>query len=391
MTTFQDVAGVDPSTTRYRTVAALRDHGVLSRAGLARATSLAPSTITAVVRGLSDEGLVVEAGPPAGGRGTALRVKGQLATVAGVDFGFRTVRLLVADVHATELARAERALPDGYDSARGLQVVREMIDDTLGASGLAGRALSGIGVALPGPVDSERQEVAPSSVLPGWARTTASAVSAALGAPAVIENDANLAALGEHVYGAGRQGSSTLTVKIHSGIGAGIVLGDRLVTGSAGGAGEIGHVLVDRLGPLCRCGKRGCLDTVAAVPAVLASMSPLHPGLRFADFLAMVAADDPGARRIAADAAELVGGVVATACLLLAPDTVVVVGALARAGEVVVEPVRRAVQEAAVPGRAAPVVTAGQLGDRHTAMGAVALALGGLGWRRMAGAKALLP
>lgn len=387
MANFRDVAGDDSSSTRYRTVAALLDGGAMSRAQLARQTALAPSTITAVVKSLMDEGVVVEGiaedAPTAPDRGArrSLWLNPSLAIVIGVDFGFRTVRLLVVDLFARELASGERRLPDHYTAAVGLRVARELLDETLGTAGLASSDISAAGVALPGPIDPQQQRVGVSAVLPGWAGVTAAEIAQALGVPAEIENDANLAALGEHVFGAGRGARDSITIKIHSGVGAGIIVRNEVVSGRAGGAGEIGHTLVDPRGPLCRCGKRGCLDTYAAVPAILASMRPLHPDLEFAGFMQLVESGDPGAVRVARDAADLVGQAAATACLLLAPDCVVIVGALARARELVLDPIRDAIAAVALPDSTViPDVLLGELGNRHTEMGAVALALREIGW-----------
>jgi predicted NBD/HSP70 family sugar kinase len=384
MTNFRDVAGGDPAATRFRAIAALRDGGPMSRAELARQTALAPSTITAIVRSLGEEGIILPAAPRGdapGGRGRELRLNPDLGIVLGLDFGFRTVRSLVVDLAATERSRGERPLPDHYSAHEGLAIARELMDETIRSAGLTHADIAAVGIALPGPIDPSGQRVGGSAVLQGWASVSAADISEALGVPVLIENDSNLAALGEHVFGAGRDVRDSITIKMHSGIGAGIIVRDELVTGTAGGAGEIGHTLVDARGPLCRCGKRGCLDTYAAVPAILAAMQPLHAALDFPGFIRLIDAGDPGAERVARDAADLVGQAVATACLLLAPSCVVIVGALARAGDVVLDPIRDAIANVALPESGViPDVRLGSLGDRHTAMGAVALALGDLGW-----------
>lgn len=384
MTNFREVAGADPASTRFRAIAALRDGGSMSRAELARQTALAPSTITAVVRALDEEGVVVHGASRSdapGARGRELRVNPDLGIVLGLDFGFRTVRSLVVDLAATERSRGERQLPDHYSAQEGLRIARELMEESIDAAGLTHHDIDAVGIALPGPIDPSAQRVGGSAVLQGWAGVTAAELSEAFGLPVVIENDANLAALGEHTFGAGRDVRDSITIKMHSGIGAGIIVRDELVTGSAGGAGEIGHTLVDGRGPLCRCGKRGCLDTYAAVPAILAAMQPLHAALDFPGFIRLIDAGDPGAERVARDAADLVGQAVATACLLLAPSCIVIVGALARAGDIVLDPIRDAIANVALPDSGViPEVRLGSLGDRHTAMGAVALALGHLGW-----------
>jgi len=178
-----------------------------------------------------------------------------------------------------------------------------------------------------------------------------------------------------------RDRATTITVKFHSGIGAGLIVNHQLVTGAHGGAGEIGHTTVDPRGAVCRCGKRGCLDTFASVPAILQALQTRHERIGVAELLELLARRDPGARRVVADAAALVGQAVGSACLLVAPDSVVVVGAMARAGESTLAPIRQAVQEAALPHVAnVPNVIHGALGDKHTALGAVALVLRHTGW-----------
>jgi predicted NBD/HSP70 family sugar kinase len=299
----------------------------------------------------------------------------------GVDYGFRHVRVLVCDLFAKVLALRDARLPDGYSRAEGLTAAASLVQSAVQASGVARESIVGAGVALPGPIDTLEQRVVQSEILSGWGGTTADDFGRVLEIPALIENDANLAALGEHIWGAAGGPATTITVKFHSGIGAGMIVNHQLVTGTHGGAGEIGHTTVDPRGAVCRCGKRGCLDTVASVPAILQALQPRHGAIGVAELLELLAREDPGAQRVVADAATLVGQAVGSACLLVAPDSVVVVGAMARAGESTLAPIRQAVREAALPQVAnVPNVIHGALGDKHTALGAVALALRHTGW-----------
>lgn len=368
-------------------LAALRDAGSISRAELARRTSLAPSTITGLVQGLEAENLIFDAGPSTdpqtrtGPKSRTLSINPALVTAVGVDFGFRTVRVLISDLAGRPLAIDSGQLPDGYDAPTGLATAAAVLDRVLGESGIARDSLLVAGVALPGPIDTVEQHVIESSILPGWGGYGAAEIGAAIGLPVVLENDANLAALGEHQYGAGRSVRNSLTVKFHSGVGAGLIVNGRLVSGARGGAGEIGHVEVDPRGPLCRCGKRGCLDTYAAVPSILSAMRPQHDIQTVLRLMELLNAGDAGADRVVRDAAEVVGRVVATASLLIAPELIVVVGAMSRAGDAVLDPIRDSLERQAIPDtHGAPPVVRGELGDRHTAMGAVALGLSSVGW-----------
>jgi len=387
---FTDLAGDDQASPRHRTLAELLAAGSLSRAQLARATGLAPSTMTALVRSLRDEGVVVEVGPAAshdddrrrsGPRGTALAINPDRVVAVGVDYGFRNVRVLVCDLFARALALRQARLPEGYSREEGLNAGAVLVREAVEASGVKPDAIVGAGVALPGPIDTLEQRVVQSEILAGWGGTTAEDFSRVFGVPVLIENDANLAALGEHNWGAARGHATTIIVKFHSGIGAGLIANHQLVTGAHGGAGEIGHTTVDPRGAVCRCGKRGCLDTVAAVPAILDALRHRHVNIGVGALLDLLGDGDPGAHRVVADAAALVGQAVGAACLLAAPDSVVVVGAMARAGEAALGPIRDAVERAAIPQvDNIPTVTRGALGDKHTALGAVALALRHRGW-----------
>jgi len=163
-------------------------------------------------------------------------------------------------------------LPDGHTSGEGLPAARRLTEQALAAEGLTHSALIAAGVSLPRPVHHHPDVIKPSAILPGWTGMTSDDFAAALGVPVSIDNDANLAALGEHIWGAGQGCADCITVKFHYGIGCGLFVNGTLVRG-IGGAGEIGHTCVDQRGPLCRCGKRGCLDTHAAIPAMLGAVA----------------------------------------------------------------------------------------------------------------------
>ena len=358
----------------------------MSRAELARYARVAPSTISAVVQELVADGVVVgfsgqEPAPRSrtGRPGLRLTLNPGFGAVAGVEFGFRRLRVLLCDLAHDIIGSGECDLPDGHTSATGLVIARRLIDETLAAAGLAHGALIGVGVSLPGPVRHHPDVVKPSGILPGWSGVTGRDIGRSLDVPVSIDNDANLAALGEHVWGAGQGCDNCVTIKFHYGIGCGLFVNGTLVRGAAGGAGEIGHTTVDERGPLCRCGKRGCLDTYAAIPAILGALEPQHGGLTQAGLMRLLASRDPGAVRVVSDAAELVGKQVAMACNLLAPQRVVIVGAMAEAGELVLGPIRGALQRDIAPNEP-PELVLGTLGTRQTALGAIALALDESDW-----------
>ncbi len=376
----------------------------MSRAELARYAGVAPSTISGVVQELVANGVIVgSAGQQAGLRGQQagqgsseqpglrgprsrtgrpglrLTLNPGFGAVAGVEFGFRRLRVLLCDLAHNIVGSGECDLPEGHTSVAGLVIARRLIDETLAAAGLTHDALIGAGVSLPGPVRHHPDVVKPSGVLPGWHGATGHDIEQCLGVPVSVDNDANLAALGEHVWGAGQGCDDCVTLKFHYGIGSGLFVNGTLVRGAAGGAGEIGHTTVDERGPLCRCGKRGCLDTYAAIPAIMDALEPQHGKLTLAGLMRLLSDRDPGTVRVVSDAAELVGKQLAVVCNLLARARVVVVGAMAEAGELVLGPIRTALERDIVPNEP-PALVLGTLGTRHTALGAIALAFDESDW-----------
>jgi predicted NBD/HSP70 family sugar kinase len=202
-------------------------------------------------------------------------------------------------------------------------------------------------------------------------------MSARLGLPVRAANDANLGALAELTWGAGRDTQDFIYVKVASGIGSGLVLNGRLYVGAGGIAGEIGHSMVDERGAVCRCGNRGCLESVASTRAIVELLKPAHGDeLTIEDAIAYANAGDLASRRVIGDAARALGVVVAQVCNVVNPAKVIVGGDLGAAGDVLLDPLREQVQRHAVPAAAGRVqIVPGVLGRRAEVLGAAALVL----------------
>jgi predicted NBD/HSP70 family sugar kinase len=372
-----------PRASRELVLTALRARGPMSRAELARYVGVAPSTISGVVADMVTAGLVVGAprreSSQLGRPGLRLTLNPRLGAVVGVEFGFSSLRVLLCDLAHTVIGTAECELPTGHASAVALAAARKLVEETLVDAGLTHDTLIGGGVSLPGPVRRHPDVVRPSTILPGWRGVRADDIAAALGIEVSIDNDSNLAALGEHVWGAGRGCDDSVTLKFHNGIGCGLFVNGTLVRGANGGAGEIGHITIDDRGPLCRCGKRGCLETYTAIYAILDLLRPQHGELTLTQLMGLLSARDPGAVRVVGDAAELVGTQLAATCNLLAPQRIIVTGPMAQAGALVLDPIRTAIRRH-IAFSEAPEVVLGSLGNRQTALGAVALALDETDW-----------
>lgn len=364
------------ATNRERLVALLRREGPMSQAELARASGLAPATVSVIVRELRAEGRVTE--PDGAARGARVVLDPRAGTAVGIDFGHSHVRVAVADLAHRVLGEADEPLDVDHAADAGIARAAALVEQVLREAGVPRATVAGVGMGLPGPLVEETGEVGDSAILPGWigARPQALMTEALAGLPVRVENDANLGALAETVWGAGRGAGDLLYVKVASGVGGGLVLGGRVFHGAAGTAGEIGHLTVDPRGPVCRCGNRGCVEAFAGADAVLEPLRRRHgEALTLAGVLRLADDGDQGARRVIADAGRALGGAVAAACNLLAPARVVVGGELAGAGDVLLDPLRGALADSAIAAVRTTPVVAGVLGERAEVLGAVALVL----------------
>src|SRR6478609_2524464 len=372
---------------RARVVGVLAEAGAVSRADLARRAALAPSTVSAVVSDLQAAGLVIEPAEPVHPpeRGTVGRPPVLIAlhrkagVVAGVDFGKTHLRMAISDLSHQLLAERHRPLDADLPAREAIALTQTMFREALEEAEVRGAELLGVGMGLPGPVHRPSGQLGNSTILPGWVGIhAADAVSEALGHRVEVENDANLGALGEWMWGSGRGVDHMAYVKAATGIGAGFIVNGQPYVGAGGTAGELGHTVVDPGGPICRCGNRGCLETFAGAPAILGSLRDVHgDGLTLQDAVALAIRGDAGCTRAIADAGAAIGTAVATLCNLFNPHRVVVGGDLGAAGELLLTPLRESLLRGAIRSAAEDVtVVQGELGDRAEVLGAVALVLG---------------
>jgi predicted NBD/HSP70 family sugar kinase len=367
---------------RLRIVDALRHEGTASRADIARQTGLSRSTVSTLVAELQSSGLIVERTLTPGGRqgrpAVQLALDPSAGAAMGIDFDHDKIRVAVSDLARTVLAEDSAALDVDHDASNAMEHASDLVAGVLSDAGLERERVIGTGMALAGPVDHDRGALHPSPILSGWAGVDAAAeMERRIGIPVHLDNDANLGALAEVTLGAGRNARNAAYIQISSGIGAGLIVDGRPYHGHRGTAGEIGHMLVDEQGAICRCGNRGCLETLASGPALLALLRPSHgDGLTVQGVIALAQDGDPGARRVIADAGRAVGRVVAGLCNLFNPEMVVVGGDLSTAGELLLGPLRESIDRYALPAATDDLeVVAGELGERANVLGALALAI----------------
>ncbi|WP_328332612.1 MULTISPECIES: ROK family transcriptional regulator [unclassified Streptomyces] len=366
-----------------RVVRAVRMAGSLTQAEIARSTGLSAATVSNIVRELKEGGTVEVTPTSAGGRrARSVSLSGSAGIVIGVDFGHTHLRVAVGNLAHQVLAEESEPLDVDASSAEGFGRAEELVNRLIEATGIGADKVVGVGLGVPGPIDVESGTLGSTSILPGWSGINPSdELASRLGVPVYVDNDANLGALGELVWGSGRGVRDLAYIKVASGVGAGLVIDGQIYRGPGGTAGEIGHITLDESGPVCRCGNRGCLETFTAARYVLPLLESSHgTGLTIERVVQLARGGDPGCRRVIADVGRHIGSGVANLCNLLNPSRVVLGGDLAEAGELVLGPIRESVGRYAIPSAARQLsVLPGALGARAEVLGALALVLSEMG------------
>jgi predicted NBD/HSP70 family sugar kinase len=331
------------------------DQGPISRADVARVTGLTRTTVSDVVAEFLADGLVedVGRGPSSGGKAPILlQVVADARLVIGLDLGEQAFAGGLVDLRGDIKARVEAPI-EGRDGPAALRAVDRLVDQLIA---MAPRAtILGIGVGTPGLVDTASGEIRWAVNL-DWADLPLAAhLTERTGLPAFVANDSRAAAMGEHLFDVANRAPSLVAIKIGHGIGAGIVIGGELFNGDSFGAGEIGHTSVVDDGAACRCGRFGCLETVASSRAVVAEATleaEAHPdgalGRRLAgtgeltidDVAAALAEGDEPARRIAVAAGRWLGRAIAALIGTLDIHHVVLLGSVTELGDPWLEAVR---------------------------------------------------
>jgi predicted NBD/HSP70 family sugar kinase len=361
----------------------LAGEGPMSRADLVRASGLSRTTVSSLVAELIRAGQVTEtddrARPHKGGSGrppVVIRLSAPAGCVVGVDVGHGHVRVALADRLGSVQAEEHALVDVDAHGAEVLDRAASMVRALVAAGGLAMTDVQAVGMCVPAPLDRRSSRIR-TGIMPGWqGLLPAEELERRLGVPVHADNDANLGALAELHEGSARGSHDVVYVKVASGVGAGIVLGGRLHRGTTGIAGEIGHVQVGEDGHVCRCGNRGCVETMVSAARLLELLRPAYGDrLSVEQVLALDAEGDAGVSRVLSDAGRTVGRALADLANNLNPELVVVGGTLGASGSLL-NGLRASIHRYAQPDTAAALqVVPGALGERSEVVGAVALAI----------------
>jgi glucokinase len=310
--------------------------------------------------------------------------------LGAVDLGGSKILSVIAQGDGRRLAEDRRST----SAEEGPEVVLERIvgslEQALAKAGLQQGDLAAVGICSPGPCDINAGVIGWGPNLPGWRDVPICRyLEERLGVPASLENDASAAALGEHVYGAGRECRHLIYITVSTGIGGGLIIDGRLYRGATGVAGEIGHMTIDPEGPLCGCGKRGCLEAFASGTAIaargeelvaqggsalLARLAQEQGGITAETVCRAAEEGDSASQSIIRRAGYYLGIGLANYVNIFNPEIIIIGGGLAKVGDLLLGPARaemeaRAIQEALKAVQLKPA----ELGDYVGVMGMVAL------------------
>ncbi len=352
----------------------IREAGSISRADLVRNTNLSATTVSSLATQLLSSGYIFEStkGASSGGRPPVmLEFDFKFRHVIGVDMGSTHLSLVAMDLKS-EVAASRRCAFDVINDPQGTtQKIIELLRSILDELQLPIHRILGIGIGVPSPIEGEKLDRLSPIILPKWSGfDLIGQLQSVFPLPIYMDNDANAGALAIKWWGIGRDCANLAYIKIGTGVGCGLVINHKIYRGTGGAAGEIGHTIVDIDGPLCRCGNRGCLESLVSIPKILARVSSqsVHPGsvstdtsnqingiaaesysqLALESLMARSLAGDP----IYIDAIESMGiylGIaIANLLNLFNPELVVLGGDIFTVGQRLVEPLQRTIKRYAV-------------------------------------------
>lgn len=312
---------------------AIREQGPINRSEIARRTGLSPSAVTQLAKRLLDAGIVGEVADVGADRGERLgrppillRLRADHAAVMGAKLDRGELDAVLTDLEGQVLARRTRRL-DTSDPATVVEAAGALLRSLARAAGLDEGRVVGLGLGMSGLVDGEAGVCLRSVVLDWIDVPVGPMLERSLQRPVAVENDANTLAIAEQMYGRARGVSDFAVVSLGKGIGSGMVVRGRLYCGRFGAAGEIGHLTVRLDGPRCGCGKHGCLEAVASVPATLGRAAERGLSVRrLPDLGTLAGAGDARATELLSDIADAIGLALSHLVNLVNPELLILTG-----------------------------------------------------------------
>ena len=386
---------VDPAEAEV--MRTIRRQGGISRTEISNITGWSKAKASQEIRNLVDKGYLLEIGEgvsQGGRRPQIIRINDQLGYIIGIDIGATSLEIALADVsgkisHRRSEAADVRMKPEILLD-RCIEIIKDMVSALSGTTD----QILGIGVGVPGPVNFARGVLVAPPLMPEWENFLIRDYfkQAFPSSFVVVDNDVNIMALGEQRAGDGASIDHFIYVKIGTGIGAGIVSNGKIHRGSDGCAGDIGHICVNKQGPLCTCGNTGCLEAMAAGPAIAAkAMQAAQSGispvlgrmlksnggiLSPEDVNAACREGDQAALDIIRESGQMVGDVLASLVNFFNPSHIFIGGGISNFGNHLLVSIRRAILKRSLPLATTHLsIMFSRIGSDAGITGAVALAL----------------
>jgi|RhiMetdeSRZDD1v2_1073273.scaffolds.fasta_scaffold08281_14 glucokinase-like ROK family protein len=385
------------NSAEVEVIRALRRQGRISRTEISHITGWSKAKASQEIRSLVSKGYLVEFGEgisQGGRKPRLLRINNQLGYIVGIDIGATSLDIALADVTGLILQRRSEPTDVHFSPETVLGRCSELLLELTQAQAIHPPQILGIGVGVPGPVDFARGVLVAPPLMPEWEnfpirdffkKTFVSAF-------VVVDNDVNIMALGEQRAGDGIGVDHFIFVKIGTGIGAGIVSNGKIHRGSDGSAGDIGHICVDKNGPLCACGNKGCLEAMAAGPAIasrameaarngsspnLSQMRKSKGGaIRPEEVNAACREGDQAALDIIRDCGQMIGDVLASLVNFFNPSHIFIGGGIANFGNHLLVAIRKAVLNRSLPLATTHLsIKFSRMGLNSGVVGAISLAL----------------
>ncbi|MCX6056180.1 MAG: ROK family protein [Chloroflexi bacterium] len=348
----------------------VRKYGEISKADFVTYTEYSRTKIASCIDSLLKKELIIantNTEYTGGRRSKTFSLNGNLGLIAGFDIGATSIDLGVADFSGKLIARYSEPASVKEGPIKILGRVCSLLEKMLQENRLDSNKLNGIGIGVPGPVDFSSGTLVSPPIMPGWdcypvIQTVQQWFPTA---NVVVDNDVNVMALGEIYQGAGKGVDNLIFVKIGTGIGAGIVGDGKIYRGTNGCAGDIGHIGVNKSGPLCHCGNKGCLEAVAAGPAIAErSLLAAQAGksqtllkfyerngqvLRSEDVGEAAREGDALAIEVIRESGQFIGDVLAGLVNFFNPGMIVIGGGVSNLGNLLLSSIRQTVLNRSLP------------------------------------------
>lgn len=375
----------------------LRKNGQTSRPEVSSVTGWSRAKTSQEINSLIEKGFLVETGKglSKGGRKPRLLfLNDRLGYVVGVDIGATSLEIALADVNGSVLRRVSEPADVRHPPEEVLGRCSALILETVAAENILPEQILGIGVGVPGPVDFVHGVLVAPPLMPDWENYPIRSLlnESFPAAFVVVDNDVNIMALGEQRSGDAEDIDHFLVIKIGTGIGCGIMASRKIHRGNNGCAGDIGHICVDKLGPICRCGNRGCLEAMAAGPAIaehavqaaldgkselLRSMMEDNGGILSPENVSAACREgDEAALEIIRASGQMIGDVLAGLVNFFNPSHIFITGGISNFGNHLLIAVKRAVLRRSLPLATSDLsINFSRTGSDAGVLGAIMLAL----------------